>query len=66
MLLIEPLASGHALDHLCRNTLCVRPDHLEPVSDDENTRRMVNAMRKQRAWAQVGEIVRMILYPGQS
>jgi HNH endonuclease len=27
------------LDHLCRNTLCVNPDHLEPVSNKENTLR---------------------------
>ncbi len=27
------------LDHLCRNTLCVNPDHLEPVTSAENKRR---------------------------
>ena len=27
------------LDHLCRNTSCVNPDHLEPVTNDENVRR---------------------------
>lgn len=27
------------LDHLCRNTLCVNPDHLEPVTHAENMRR---------------------------
>ena len=27
------------LDHLCRNTLCVNPNHLEPVPARENTRR---------------------------
>lgn len=27
------------IDHLCGNTLCVRPDHLEPVSPSENRRR---------------------------
>lgn len=25
-----------AMDHLCRVTMCVRPHHLEPVSDREN------------------------------
>ncbi|NBO56560.1 MAG: HNH endonuclease [Actinobacteria bacterium] len=27
------------LDHLCRNTACVRPSHLEPASPEENTKR---------------------------
>ena len=63
MLLVGPLARGHALDHLCRTPLCVRPDHLEPVSDEVNTRRMLAAMRRQRAWQQVGQIIRLILYP---
>jgi hypothetical protein len=27
------------LDHLCLNTLCVNPDHLEPVSREEHARR---------------------------
>lgn len=33
------LADGLQLDHLCRNKACVNPDHLEPVSARENTRR---------------------------
>lgn len=28
-----------AMDHLCRNRWCVNPDHLEPVSHQENVRR---------------------------
>lgn len=27
------------LDHLCRNTSCANPDHLEPVTDRENLMR---------------------------
>ena len=30
---------GKVLDHLCRNRRCVNPDHLEPVTDGENTAR---------------------------
>lgn len=30
------IPEGLTLDHLCRNTLCVRPDHLEVVSLKEN------------------------------
>lgn len=31
------------LDHLCRNPSCVNPDHLEPVTRQENVRRGVRA-----------------------
>lgn len=30
---------GLELDHLCRNRICVNPDHLEPVTHEENMRR---------------------------
>jgi hypothetical protein len=35
-LLREPIPAGHEIDHLCRNPLCVRPDHLESVTRAEN------------------------------
>lgn len=34
---------GHDLDHLCRNRLCVNPEHLEPVTRSENLRRGVTS-----------------------
>lgn len=34
-----PIPAGLQLDHLCRERLCVNPDHLEPVTPMENTRR---------------------------
>ena len=37
--LVGPIAEGLQIDHLCRNRLCVRPSHLEPVSSRENTLR---------------------------
>ena len=30
---------GLVIDHLCRNLLCCRPDHLEVVTNQENVRR---------------------------
>lgn len=32
------------IDHLCRTTCCVNPDHLEMVTQAENKRRQSNAM----------------------
>ena len=34
-----PIPDGLDLDHLCRNTLCVNPEHLEPVTRRENVLR---------------------------
>lgn len=34
-----PIEEGLELDHLCRNPPCVNPDHLEPVTHEENMRR---------------------------
>lgn len=34
-----PIPEGLHLDHLCRTPLCVNPAHLEPVTQEENTRR---------------------------
>jgi hypothetical protein len=36
---VGPVPDGLELDHLCRNTACVRPSHLEPVTTSENVRR---------------------------
>ena len=41
--IIGPVPKGMELDHLCRNTLCVLPYHLEPVSHLENVRRGVSS-----------------------
>jgi hypothetical protein len=31
-----PIPGGKVIDHLCRNRLCVSPDHLEAITDREN------------------------------
>lgn len=33
------IPKGLVIDHLCRNTSCVNPDHLEAVTQNENVRR---------------------------
>jgi hypothetical protein len=35
----RPIGAGMTLDHLCLNTNCVRPEHLEEVSRPTNTAR---------------------------
>jgi hypothetical protein len=33
------LGRGQTVDHLCRTTTCIAPDHLEAISRAENSRR---------------------------
>lgn len=40
--LVGPIPPGFHLDHLCRNTVCVNPAHLEAVSRAENQRRRLD------------------------
>lgn len=35
-LLVGPIAEGLEVDHLCKNTRCCNPDHLEPVTPRVN------------------------------
>jgi hypothetical protein len=39
--MVGAIPEGLQLDHLCRNRMCVNPEHLEPVTGQENKRRAV-------------------------
>lgn len=43
-----PIPEGMELDHMCRRRLCVRPEHLELVTQRENKRRMQHKHRVTR------------------
>lgn len=36
------------IDHLCRITLCVNPEHLEPVTKSENMKRLHEFQRNRK------------------
>lgn len=47
-LTIGAIPTGLELDHLCRDTLCCNPAHLEPVTRAENIRRGMMAIASRR------------------
>lgn len=42
-----PIPAGYQIDHLCRVRRCVNPEHLEPVTQQENLRRERAALERQ-------------------
>lgn len=41
--MVGPIPDGLQIDHLCRNTTCVNPEHLEPVTPQVNQHRGTGA-----------------------
>ena len=42
---VGPIPFGYEVDHLCFTPACVRPDHLEAVTPEENQRRAIERRR---------------------
>jgi hypothetical protein len=51
---IGPIPEGFQVDHLCRNTLCCNPVHLEAVTQLENLRRQAIAVKAERVTCRKG------------
>lgn len=51
-LLVGPIPEDEPqLDHVCRNTLCVNPAHLDPVTNEENSWRGDNSALARQGFA---------------
>jgi hypothetical protein len=52
-LLVGPIPDGLEIDHTCQNIRCCNPEHLEPVTHQENIRR-ANARKPARTHCSLG------------
>ncbi|MFC6256311.1 HNH endonuclease [Kocuria oceani] len=52
----KPLGKDHQVDHRCMNGRCVRPDHLQGVTETENQRRRARGkpMKPLKNWTRAG------------
>lgn len=48
-LVIKKLNANKQLDHTCCNRLCVRPSHLEQVTNKQNSRRRTDRIKKKKS-----------------
>lgn len=59
---VGKIPDGLQIDHLCRNTRCVNPDHLEPVTAKENIARSINFQSSKKQCVNGHELVGSNLY----
>ena len=71
--LVRPIPEGFQVDHLCLNTMCVRPTHLEAVTHMENLKRsncisVVNARKTHcpKGHPYEGDNLMIERYPGRT
>jgi hypothetical protein len=50
---VAPIPPGYHVDHLCHNTRCQNPLHLDAVTPAENRRRQTERSRQQRKMSKV-------------
>lgn len=57
--LVGDIGEGMRLDHLCRRRRCVRPDHLEPVTESVNQLRRSWRVRAMASKCRAGHDLRL-------
>lgn len=61
--LVGPIPKGLNIDHLCKNKLCVNPDHLEPVTQRVNVRRGITAKKTHCKWGHLLQGANLYIRP---
>ena len=59
---VGPIPEGLQLDHKCKVRPCVNPEHLEPVTTVENTRRGKNVKLSMREAKEIRDLVKCGLF----